>query len=143
MKTRLRGVSGLAALVLVAAVFDVRLKRIPNWLCATGLVLGLVLNFRFMQFAGLRQAGLGAALALAVYFPLFALRAMGGGDVKLMAAIGALAGPSNWFITFVLTALFGGVCAISLLVIRGDDKAAQDEKEIDEKPAVAEERHVI
>ena len=52
----------LAALVLVAAVFDARLKRIPNWLCATGLVLGLVLNFRFMQFAGLRQAGLGVAL---------------------------------------------------------------------------------
>ena len=109
----------LAALVLAAAVFDVRLSRIPNWLCATGLVLGLVLNFRLMQFAGLRQAALGVALALAVYFPLFALRAMGGGDVKLMAAIGALAGPSNWFIIFVLTALFGGVFAISLLAIRG------------------------
>ena len=109
----------LAALMLLAAVYDVRLRRIPNWLCLTGLGLGLALHFRLWQFSGLRQAGLGAALALAVYFPLFALIAKGGGDVKLMAATGALVGPSNWFAIFLLTALFGGVFAISLLAIRG------------------------
>ena len=109
----------LAALVLAAAIYDLRFRRIPNWLCLTGTILGFVLNYRISQFAGLRPASLGVALALAIYFPLFALRAMGGGDVKLMAAIGALAGPSNWFLIFLMTALFGGAMALALLAIRG------------------------
>ena len=109
----------LVALALAAAFYDLRFRRIPNWLCLTGAILGIVLNYRISQFAGLRQASLGVALAVAIYFPLFALRAMGGGDVKLMAAIGALVGPSNWFPIFLLTALFGGAMALALLAIRG------------------------
>jgi prepilin peptidase CpaA len=44
---------------------------------------------------------------------------MGAGDVKLMAAIGALVGPSNWFGIFILSGLLGGVFAVLLLLYRG------------------------
>lgn len=109
----------LVLLVLLAAVYDLRYRRIPNWLVVAGLILGFALNAALFHLTGLRQAGLGSALAFAVYFPLFVLRAMGGGDVKLMLAIGALVGPLNWFILFLLAAVLGGVLAVVLLLTRG------------------------
>jgi prepilin peptidase CpaA len=58
-------------------------------------------------------------LAFLIYFPLYLLRGMGAGDVKLMAAVGAIAGPLNWLGIMVLTALFGGVAAIVLVTAKG------------------------
>jgi prepilin peptidase CpaA len=109
----------LMALAITAAVYDLRFRRIPNWLVLSGLLLGIGLNTLLFQIAGLRFSGLGAGLALLVYVPLYVLRAMGAGDVKLMAAVGAIVGPWNWLGIFLLTALAGGVIAILLLVIKG------------------------
>src|SRR5260370_9434240 len=109
----------LAGLVVVAAVYDIRVRRIPNGLGAGGFCRGFILNTAILRLDGLALAGLGAMLALAIYLPLFALRAMGGGDVKLMVAIGALTGPRNWIILFLLTAILGGILALAMLLIRG------------------------
>src|ERR1019366_83231 len=49
---------------------------------------------------------------------LYALRAMGAGDVKLMAAIGALVGWERWFGIFFVTALIGGGMRLVLVVSR-------------------------
>jgi prepilin peptidase CpaA len=59
------------------------------------------------------------ALALAVYGLLFAIRAMGGGVVKLMTAVGAFTGPQAWLSIFAITAVVGGALAIITLVTRG------------------------
>jgi prepilin peptidase CpaA len=109
----------LAALVVTAAVYDIRFRRIPNWLVVTGLCLGLALNVFFLRVDGLILALLGAALAFGVYLPFFALRAMGAGDVKLMIAIGAFVGGKNWLVLFFITAILGGILAVCLLLIRG------------------------
>lgn len=109
----------LVALVLVAAGYDIRFRRIPNWLVLIGLIGGMVLNFALFQLDGLKAAGKGMGLALLIYFPFFALRAMGAGDVKLMAAVGAVVGPSNWFLIFICTGILGGVVAIILLLSKG------------------------
>jgi prepilin peptidase CpaA len=61
----------------------------------------------------------GLAVAFGIYVALYALRAMGAGDVKLMAAIGALVGWERWFGIFFITALIGGAMAIILVVFRG------------------------
>ena len=111
--------AALAALVIVAAVYDIRFRRIPNWLVLTGFCLGLALNVYFLHVNGLILTLLGALLAFAVYLPFFALRAMGAGDVKLMIAIGAFVGAKNWLILFLMTAILGGILAICLLLIRG------------------------
>ena len=68
---------------------------------------------------GLAIAALGLGVAIAIYLPLYLLRAMGAGDVKLMAAVGALAGPANWLCIFLVTALVGGVAALCLVAFRG------------------------
>lgn len=109
----------LLMLVLVAAIYDARFRRIPNWLILSGLVLGLGLNTLLYEWRGLRFSLLGLGLGLLVYFPFYLLRGMGAGDVKLMAAIGSIVGAANWFGIFVLTALLGGLVAIILLVMRG------------------------
>ncbi len=110
----------LAAVVLVAAVFDIRSRRIPNWLTLSGVVAGIVLNsFLGVDKYNWRSALMGLGLAFLIYFPLYLLRGMGAGDVKLMAAVGSLVGPANWFAIFLLSSVLGGVVAILLLLSRG------------------------
>ncbi|MFZ0589642.1 MAG: A24 family peptidase [Bryobacteraceae bacterium] len=107
------------ALVLVAGVCDFRSRRIPNWLTVTGVLLGFAANALIAQLAGLGIAALGLVLAMAVYLPLYLLRAMGAGDVKLMAAVGALVGPSSWLGIFLAAAIAGGIIAVCVAAIKG------------------------
>jgi prepilin peptidase CpaA len=114
----------LVLTVVTAAVYDLRFRRIPNWLVLVGLVLGVGLNTTLyavagMHLAGLTRALLGMGLALLIYVPLYALRAMGAGDAKLMAAVGSMVGPGNWIALFVVTALIGGVVAMVVLLFAG------------------------
>ena len=109
----------LVVVVGTAGVYDLRFRRIPNWLVLTGLVLGFCVNTVLFGWAGLRDAGLGFGLALLIYMPLHLLRAMGAGDVKLMAAVGSLVGPGNWLMLFVITAVVGGVVALFVLLFAG------------------------
>lgn len=111
----------LLLMVIIAAVYDIRYRRIPNWLTGSGVLVGLVLN-SFLQtpapailsFGGFWFALKGLLLAFGVYFFLYALRAMGAGDVKLMAAVGAMVGWQDWFGIFILSALIGGLAALVL-----------------------------
>ena len=110
----------LIVLLLAAAVFDVRYRRIPNWLTVSGVVLGVALNTIIgPPVAGLVFSLLGLAVGFGIYAILYSLRAMGAGDVKLMAAVGALVGWERWFGIFFITALIGGVMAVILVVARG------------------------
>ena len=109
----------LVAVLAIASGADLRDRRIPNLVTFPAVGLGLVLNGVFFGFDGLRESGQGAGLGLAMLFGLFVLRWMGAGDVKLMAAVGALVGWERWFGIFFITALIGGVMALILVVARG------------------------
>src|SRR5215469_15665050 len=109
----------LAILVAVAAVFDIRYRRIPNWLVLTGIVAGLLWNLSASGLSGLLHASEGLGLGFALYFPLYLIRARGAGDVKLLAATGAITGPGNIFLICILTAILGGVIALIVLLIYG------------------------
>jgi prepilin peptidase CpaA len=73
----------------ISLYFDLRYKRIPNWLCTVALIIGFIVQSYFSGWAGLLNAFLGAGLALLILFPAFALKMLGAGDVKLMIAIGS------------------------------------------------------
>jgi prepilin peptidase CpaA len=115
----------LAALVIIAAVTDLRSRRIHNWLTAPAVLLGLVAHPALKAIGGasflegLKFAGAGFGLALLIFVPLFALRAFGGGDVKLMVAVGTLAGAGNLFMIFLVDAILGGIAALVFAVIKG------------------------
>jgi prepilin peptidase CpaA len=110
----------LITLILVAAVYDVLYRRIPNWLTAGGVIAGIALNsFIYRGWPGLRLSLAGLTVGFAVYFILYSLRAMGAGDVKLMAAVGALVGMGDWFGIFLITAIVGGVAGLAMVARRG------------------------
>jgi prepilin peptidase CpaA len=109
----------LLLLVIPAAVWDIRCRRIPNGLSLAGVLLGLGLNGFLYQIRGVEISLQGIGLALLIYLPLYLLRAMGAGDVKLMAAVGAIVGWQNWLVVFVLTSLFGAFAAVVVVARKG------------------------
>jgi prepilin peptidase CpaA len=115
------GVEALLLIVVFAAAgYDVRYRRIPNWLSLSGILLGLAMNaFLYQGWPGLRASLVGLGVGFGVYFVLYTLRAMGAGDVKLMAAVGAIVGWQDWFGTFLITAIVGGVMALILVATKG------------------------
>ena len=108
----------LILMVCAAAYYDLRVRRIPNWISLSGIILGLGFNAYFDEIPGAKASILGLLLALGLYLPLYLLKGMGAGDVKLMAAIGAVVGPGNWLNIFVFTALLGGIASLVLVLMR-------------------------
>lgn len=109
----------LALTVLIAAATDIRKREIPNWLTLGAIVAGVAVNPVFTGWEGFRLSMMGLLIAALIFLPLFALRFLGGGDVKLMGAIGALAGHQNLLVVFLLDALLAGLAAVLLMVVRG------------------------
>lgn len=109
----------VAVIALVAGIYDIRYRRIPNWLVLPGFLLGILLN-GFLYFGeGLWRSAAGVGLALVIYFPLYLLRGMGAGDVKLMAALGAMVGWQNWIVIFIVSGILGGIFAVILTLAKG------------------------
>lgn len=113
----------LAALLAGATWHDWRTRRIPNRLVLCGTLAGLALNSLLPHGAGLfdapfgglglAQALAGAATGLALLLPMYLLRALGAGDVKLMAMCGAFLGPQGVLEAALLTFLTGGLLALA------------------------------
>ncbi len=107
----------LSAVVAVAAITDLRSRRIPNWLTLPAIPVGVTAQAVFGDGLWAGLAGFGAALA--AFFVLFALGAMGAGDVKLFAAVGAFVGIRHLLAVFVLIGLAGGVAAVFVALRAG------------------------
>lgn len=103
---------------LVAAAWDIRTARIPNLLTYPALAGGLLLHLLLAGFAGLGTGLLGILVAGGIFFPFWLLRTLGAGDVKLMGALGAFAGPAMALQIVIATALAGGVLALFLALFR-------------------------
>ncbi|MEA2712741.1 MAG: prepilin peptidase CpaA [Gemmatimonadales bacterium] len=108
----------IAALVCTAAWWDFTTHRIPNWLTVSGLAVALLLR-ALVGFSSLALGLEGLGLALAVSLALYALRAIGGGDVKLLAAVGAFFGFPRAISALALMAVLGGAFALVSMVRRG------------------------
>ena len=107
------------ALAITSAIFDVQQRRIPNRLTYPGIVAGLVLQTFLYGWRGSLSAIEGFLLLGGIMFMFYAVRAMGAGDVKLMAAIGSLVGPTHGYLVLLATAICGGILAIIYALYRG------------------------
>ena len=96
------------AVVVVACVWDVATSRIPNLLTFTTIAMALAFHVIAPSGSGAPFAALGLLAGLAVFFPMFALGAMGAGDVKLMAALGAWIGWKAILFVALYGSLAGG-----------------------------------
>jgi len=106
------------AISSVAAVTDIRSRRIPNLLTCSSMVLGVGYHTIINGPQGFLFSTAGLFLGIGLLVLFYLAGGMGAGDVKLMAAVGALLGPKGVFTVFIFTALAGGVYALGLLVLR-------------------------
>ena len=112
-------IAWLLILLVIAAYLDIKSRRIPNQLVLVGLITSFVLQINLNGFEGFKAWGLGLLVGFGLFLPFYLLRAMGAGDVKLMAMVGAFLGP-NFALGAVLTTLVvGGVLAIAMAMYSG------------------------
>jgi len=103
---------------IVGMAIDVKSTKIPNWLTLGGLVAALASRMLLAGWAGLSSGLLGALLGFGVLFLPYLARGIGGGDVKLMAAVGAWIGMRHGLGLVLATAISGGVLAIGYIAAR-------------------------
>lgn len=102
----------LCMLLLVAAAFDVKQRRIPNLLVLFGLLLAFYVQLALPLGGGLWKALAGFGIVSAIALPLYLLRAMGAGDVKLLAVVGTFLGPLDGVGALLGIFLVGGMMSL-------------------------------
>ncbi|MBN2714380.1 MAG: prepilin peptidase [Deltaproteobacteria bacterium] len=106
----------------VGTYTDIKKGVIPNWLTLPTLVLGLIMGFVANSWMGFGMALLSAFATAMVPLILFYMSAMGGGDVKLFAAIGALLGIDLSLQVLMASFMVGALWGIGLWSVRGEIK---------------------
>jgi Flp pilus assembly protein protease CpaA len=108
----------IVALAAVGAVWDVRTGRVPNTLTYAAVLAGLVLNALLPSPAGLGlgNAALGVVVAAGPLFLVYLAGGLGGGDVKLMAAVGAFLGYRDATYALLYACIAGAVLSIATIL---------------------------
>ena len=115
----------LICLVAQAAVTDLAVRKIPNVLVLSGLLLALVLHLLSGPGWGpLWQWTAGAVAGFLLFLPLYLARGMAAGDVKLMAMVGAFTGPLAALQIGMTTCAIGAVMALLMLLWKGQWRQA-------------------
>lgn len=102
-----------------ACVTDIQSRRIPNWLTFGAAGAALVFHTVAPQGGGVMFAAAGWFLGGLIMFLPFALRGLGGGDVKLVAALGAWLGPMNAIWVALYAGIAGFVMALAVAAYCG------------------------
>jgi prepilin peptidase CpaA len=111
----------LMALLVAAAVYDCRSFRIPNWITGSGLVFGLAWTTMVppLPGAGWTWPVAGMLLGFLAMLPLYLMRVVGAGDVKLMAMAGAFLGWYDTLFAMLFSMVAAGVAALGWAALRG------------------------
>jgi prepilin peptidase CpaA len=109
----------LAVLLLIAVVSDLSTRRIPNWLTFGAALAGVMIQWRLGAVSGVGFAVGGFVVGLACFLPSYLFGALGGGDVKLMAAAGCFLGPWATLVAALAATVAGGVLALGRIALRG------------------------
>ena len=110
----------LIGTVLAASAYDLALRRIPNRLLLAALPCAAVLHLASGTPWSLLSTGVAGLLTgLLMFLPLYGLRGMAAGDVKLMATVGAFCGPWRALEICLLTFVIGGLLGLAIVIARG------------------------
>jgi prepilin peptidase CpaA len=111
----------LTIILVVAAVIDGYLLKVPNWLTFPLIIGGWLYSAAWGDpngWEGLGYSLLGTAVGLGLLLPLYAIGGMGAGDVKLLAGVGAWVWSAATFYAFCASAIVGGLIAVVMVVYR-------------------------
>ena len=107
------------AVAFVACVYDLRERRIPNWLTGSVLLAGLLAHACTGNWKGLSGALAAAFLGGTVFLLFHVAGGMGAGDVKLMAAVAGTIGLPSLGILLISTGISGAILAVCVSLARG------------------------
>ena len=107
------------AISLAAMATDLKWRRIPNWLTVSAMFAGFAFHGITAGTEGLLLASGGFCVGFGFLFVLWCIGGGGGGDVKLMGALGAWMGALPTLFVFVLSAFMGFVCLLAMMVWSG------------------------
>ena len=108
-----------AVVAMIAGITDWRSRRIPNWLTAPSLAIGIAVNTWLQGWAGTKASLLGAGLGLLLLLPFVLIRSLGAGDWKLVGALGAFLGPQALLTVLFAALLVAGAMALILVIWKG------------------------
>ena len=109
---------------ITACVTDLRSRRIPNMLTFGAAGAALAYGVATGGWTGLGSAALGWGIGALAFIVPFALGGLGGGDVKLLAALGAWLGPVGAFWVALYAGVAGGVMALLVALATGSLRRA-------------------
>jgi leader peptidase (prepilin peptidase)/N-methyltransferase len=118
--------SFVAALIAIT-IIDLYHQIIPDVISLPGIVIGLLGSLVIPQITfwssliGVLSGGGSLFLVATVYQWLFKREGMGGGDVKLLAMIGAFLGWKAVILTIFLSSFIGSIIGITVMLIKGKD----------------------
>jgi len=115
------------AIVVAAAVFDFRQRRIPNFLSFTVMAAALPVQLAVSGAAGGLFWLLGLLAGAGLLLVPYAMGGMGAGDLKFLACAGCVLGPVQVFYAFLAASLLGGLMAIGKAGERAPVRAPQHE----------------
>lgn len=105
----------LTVVLLITVFTDLRSSRIPNAVTFPVMSFALAAHLWMGGSRGLLFSLAGLSMGLGLFLILYVSRCIGAGDVKLMAAVGAIVGPYGALISSVLAVLVGGVYALGAM----------------------------
>ena len=111
--------ASLVVFLALSVLSDLRTRRIPNLLSGAAMIAGLLMNATFSGVSGVYASLAGAALAIGILVWPFAAGGLGGGDVKMMGAVGAFVGPRLAIMGLVIGMILGGIIMAVHLVRLG------------------------
>lgn len=107
------------AVSIAAAAWDLKFRKVPNWLVLIGFMTGAATNMMLLGLSGLWAAAGGAALGMAILIIPYVLGGIGAGDVKLLGCLGAILGPQRIIPAALYGLIAGGVMSAGLLAFNG------------------------
>lgn len=113
----------LLVLVTAGALTDVKTGKIPNALTYPACVFGLARGLAEAGWVGLADSLAGLAFAFVPFFLLYLTGGMGAGDVKMMAAVGALMGRDFTLLAMINSVFFGALIALLIVIWEGRIRA--------------------
>jgi prepilin peptidase CpaA len=103
----------------IGSAHDIRERRIPNRLTGPAIAAGLLLHLAAGGWRGLGDSAIAGLIAGGLFAIFFLAGGMGAGDVKLMAAVGCIAGTPSLVLLAISTAIAGGIFALAVSIHHG------------------------
>ncbi len=103
--------------LVIAFYMDVRYSKLPNWLTISGVVVGLAYHTITGIIGGLLFSLLGLIVSTLVLLLMYFIKALGAGDVKLFAGIGAIMGMEFSLYGILYSIIFAGLISLIIIIL--------------------------